>query len=329
MFSNKFFHGRALAALFGALGLLVSSLHAQEVFPARPVNMVIPYPPGGLSDGIARSIAPSLERMLKQPVVLMNRGGAGGAIGAASVAKAEPNGYTIMFTLSGITTLTEQALVTNQTPLFTLNQFKPLARISTDRLAIIVKGDSKFKTLNELIAAARAEPDKISYASSGNYGTVHVPIEMFAEDAKIKLRHIPYNGGGPILTAILGSQVDFTMLPVSSIATMVDSGKMRILAVVGKDVFPQYPNAPTTAAAGLSFDYLPWTGIFAPADTPPEVLKKLRSSLRAAVDDPQFLAALAKRGGNIAYLDAPEFEPFLAREVTILTKVIRRLGKLE
>jgi tripartite-type tricarboxylate transporter receptor subunit TctC len=329
MFSNKFFQRRSLAAMLGALGLLVSSLHAEEAYPSRPVNMVIPYPPGGLSDGIARAISPSLERILKQPVVMLNRGGAGGAIGAASVAKAEPNGYTIMFTLSGITTLTEQALVTNQTPLFALNQFKPLARISTDRLAIVVKADSKFKTLNELIAAAKVEPDKISYASSGNYGTVHIPIEMFAEDAKIKLRHIPYNGGGPILTAILGSQVDFTMLPVSSITTMVDSGRMRILALVGKDPFPQYPNAPTTAAAGLSFDYLPWTGVFAPADTPPDVLRKLRSSLRVAVDDPQFHAAMAKRGGNIAYMDAPEFEPFVAREVTTMTRVIRRLGKLE
>ncbi|HEY9279544.1 MAG TPA: tripartite tricarboxylate transporter substrate binding protein [Eoetvoesiella sp.] len=329
MLKMKLFYRQMLIALVGALGLFAPSLYAEELYPSRPVTMVIPFPSGGFSDSIGRLIAPALERALKSSVIVVNRGGAGGAIGAAHVAKSEADGYTILFTLSSISTLPEQALVNNQKPVFLLNQLDPIARISADPMVFVVKSDSEFKTLGDLIAKAKAEPQKVTYASSGNYGTVHVPIEMFAHDAKIKLHHIPYRGGGPIMAAMLAGQIDFTMLPMSSISAHVQAGNLRMLAVVGKDSLPAFPSILTTSSYGLNFEYLAWTGIFAPSNVPADVMKKLRSAFQTAAADQGFQTSLQKVGGTLAYQDAPDFKRFWARDEAQLTEVVRRLGKLE
>lgn len=323
------FYRRLFVALLGALSLFSVPSLAHETYPNRPINMVVPFPPGGFSDTIARLVAPALERALGATVVIVNRGGAGGAIGAAAAAKSKPDGYTILFTLSSISTLPEQARVNNETPAFLLSQLEPLARISADPMVIVVKSDSELKTLEDLIAKAKAKPGSITYASSGNYGTVHIPIEMFAHDANIKLHHIPYRGGGPIMAAMLGGQVDFTMLPTSSISSHVESNHLRMLAVVGDEVFPGHPEVPTTAAAGLKFDYLAWTGLFIPANAPEHITKKLRSALQTAVADERFQESLKRIGGTMAYLDAPDFKKFWHQDQTQLSEVVRRMGKLQ
>lgn len=329
MMNIEMLNRRSLLAMAGASLLPTTSLQAQEIFPSKLINLIVPYPPGGYADTMARVVAPALEKSLNKTVLIINRAGAGGAIGAAFVAQALPDGYTLLFTLSGLTTLPEQALVNNQKPTFSLDQLKPLARMTADPMAIIVKTSSQYKSLGDLLTAAKAKPDTLNYASSGNYGTVHVPVEMLLHDADVKIRHIPYSGGAPIMVALLGDQVDFTMLPRSSIASQVRAGKVRILATVGKDVWTDYPNTATTVAAGLKFDYLPWTGLFAPAQTPARITDILRDAMRAAANDVDLKASLNKIDGRLAYMDAPEFKEFFDQEARKLTQVVRRMGKLE
>lgn len=304
-------------------------LMAHEVYPARAVNLVVPFPPGGLADSVARLLAPALERALGQPVVVVNRAGAAGAIGAAAVATAKPDGYSVLFTLSSLSTLPEQALVNQQRPAFLLSQLRPIARVSTDPLAIVVRAESPLKSLAELVAQARSKPGEVSYGSSGNYGTVHVPIEIFANEAQLKLNHIPYAGGGPLMVGLLGGQVDFSVLPRSSVTSQVRAGKLRILATVGAEVWPQFPSVSNTAALGLNVDVQPWTGAFVPMDTPPAVVDRLRSAFRIASESAEFKQALLKAEGGPAYLDAPEFKTFWDQDAARLAQAVRRMGKLE
>lgn len=302
---------------------------AQEAFPSRAVNLVVPFPPGGLADSVARLLAPALERALGQAVVVMNRAGAAGAIGTAAVVNAKPDGYSILFTLSSLSTLPEQALVNQQKPAFLLSQLRPIARVSTDPLAIVVRAESPLKSLGDLMAQARLKPGETTFGSSGNYGTVHVPIEIFAHEAQLKLNHIPYSGGGPLMVGLLGGQVDFTMLPRSSITSQVRAGKLRILATVGAETWPQFPSVPNTAALGLNVGVQPWTGAFVPTDTPASVVDQLRSAFRIAADNTEFKQALLKAEGGPAYLDAAEFRTFWDQDAARLTQAVRRMGKLE
>lgn len=314
---------------FSAISGASTSLSAQDVYPSKAVSLVVPFPPGGLADTVARLLAPSLERGLGQTVVVVNRPGAAGAIGTAAVASAKADGYSILFTLSSLSTLPEQAVMNQQKPAFLLSQLRPIARVSVDPLAIVVRSESPLKSLTELLSQARSRPGEVSYGSSGNYGTVHVPIEIFAHEAQLKLNHIPYAGGGPLMVALLGSQVDFTMLPRSSITAQVRAGKLRILATVGSEVWPQFPSTSTTASLGLKLNVQPWTGAFVPVDTPSNVVEKLRSAFHLAAENAEFKQALLKAEGGPAYLDAAEFRAFWDQDAARLNQAVRRIGKLE
>jgi tripartite-type tricarboxylate transporter receptor subunit TctC len=327
--NSSFHRSRRQWLVASAVSGFCQLLSAQEVYPARPVNLMVPFPPGGLADSVARLLAPSLERALGQAVVVMNRAGAAGAIGAAAVATGKPDGYSVLFTLSSLSTLPEQAVVNQQKPAFLLSQLRPIARVSTDPLAIVVRAESSLKSLADLLTQARAKSGEVSYGSSGNYGTVHVPIEIFSHEAQVKLNHIPYAGGGPLMVALLGGQVDFTMLPRSSIASQMRAGKLRILATVGADAWPQFPSAQSTSDAGLNVEVQPWTGAFVSVDTPAAVVDRLRSAFRTASEYPEFKQALLKAEGGPAYLDAAEFKTFWDQDAARLTQAVRRMGKLE
>lgn len=218
--------------LGGALTPAMVRAQGASGYPDRPVNLVIPFPPGGLADSVARMLIPSLEEALGKTVIAVNKAGAAGAVGTASVVNARADGYNLLFTLSSISTLPEQAHVNHQKPPFLLNQLTPIARITTDPMAVVTYEDSRYKDLKQLINDARARPGMVSYGSSGIYGAVHVPAEMFAQSAGIRLNHIPYTGGAPLIQALLGRQVDMTVLPRSSILPYLHAGKVRALAVL-------------------------------------------------------------------------------------------------
>src|SRR2546429_1701099 len=245
-----------------------------------------------------------MGRFLKQPVVIENQPGAGGGIGMGYVAKAKPDGYTLLVALSSISIMPEADKVTGRSPLYALDQFVPIARLTADPTVLAVRADSPWKTLQEFIADAKRRPGAITYGSSGNYGTMHVPMEMFAERAGIKLLHVPYTGGGPAVVGLLGGNVDAISTGPSTVIQHVKAGKVRVLASWGDKRLASMPDVPTLTEAGFPVVFTQWTALFVPAGTPEPVIAKLRDAARAAVADPKIVAALATVETPIPDLDS-------------------------
>ncbi|HWD37173.1 MAG TPA: tripartite tricarboxylate transporter substrate binding protein, partial [Casimicrobiaceae bacterium] len=219
--------------------------HADEPYPSRPITLVVPFPPGGVADIVGRPFADALSRELKTPVVIENKPGAGGGIGMGLVAKAKPDGYTLLLALSSISILPEADKVLGRASLYRLDQFMPIARLTADPTVLAVRADSPWKTLDEFIADARKRPGAITYGSSGNYGTMHMPMEMFAHTANLKLLHVPFTGGGPAVVALLGGQVDALSTGPSTVLQHVKAGKVRVLASWGDHRLASLPDVRT------------------------------------------------------------------------------------
>src|SRR3954469_1771330 len=213
--------------------VLTAGAAAQDVYPSRAISLVVPFPPGGVADIVARPVADAMSRYLNAPVVVENKPGAGGGIGMGFVAKAKPDGYTLLLALSSISILPEADKVTGRTPMFQLNQFAPIARLTADPTVLAVRADSPWKTLADFIADAKRRPGAITYGSSGNYGTMHVPMEMFATAAGIKLLHVPYTGAGPAVVGLLGKNIDALATGPSTVIKYVKAGTVRVLGSWG------------------------------------------------------------------------------------------------
>jgi tripartite-type tricarboxylate transporter receptor subunit TctC len=303
---------------------------AQGAYPQKPVTLIVPFPAGGIADLSARALKPSLDKALGQPVLIVNRPGASGAIGAAAVANANSDGYTLMYTLSSVASVPEQAILNGQKPPFTLDQFVPVARVTVDVVSLVVRADSPYKTYQDFAAALRANPKGMTYSSSGNYGISHFPAEMLLAATQTEARHIPYAGGAPMLTALMGGQVDFNV-PVRTLALPhVQSGRLRYLAMYGAKRWAQAPDVPTLTELGVPIEFVPWTGLFAPAGTPADVLATLRKALRAASQDNQFVETVGKSSaGEIAYLDGSELETFWKGDLARTSVTIQRIGRIQ
>jgi tripartite-type tricarboxylate transporter receptor subunit TctC len=302
---------------------------AQEAWPSKPVTLVVPFPPGGVADIVARPFAEALSRTLNTPVVIENKAGAGGGIGMAYVAKAKPDGYTLLLALSSISILPVADQVTGRAPMFELKQFAPVARLTADPTVLAVRADSPWKTLAEFVADAKKRPGAITYGSSGNYGTMHIPMEMFATAAGIKLLHVPFTGGGPAVVALLGGTVDALSTGPSTVIQHVKAGKVRVLASWGDRRLASLPEAPTLAESGFDAVFFQWSALFAPAGTPEAVLATLREATRVAAADPKFVGALTTVDTPVQYLDTPEFQRFWEADAQKLGAAVRRVGKLE
>ena len=305
-------------------------VHAQDAYPSRPVTLVVPFSPGGISDVIGRPFAHSLGKALRQSFVIENRPGAGGGVGMAYAARARPDGYTLMVALSSISAIPAADRLFGRPPAYEIRQFAPIALISADPAFLVVRADSPWKSVKDLVDAARANPGGIPYASTGNYGTMHVGMEMFAHAAGIKLNHIPYGGGGQQVAAILGSQVDtITQLP-ATIAGHVAGGKLRTLATFAPSRVSGFADVPTMKELGYAdVEYYVWTGFFAPAGVPPEVLATLRRGAREAMQDADFRNAMDKLRAPVVYKDADEFQGYLDADAKRLGAVIQKIGKVE
>src|SRR2546421_12922943 len=204
----------------------VGSAFAQD-YPTKPITMVVPFPPGGVAEIVGRPLASVMEKTLKQPVILINRPGAGGAVGMASVAKAPPDGYTLLVGLSSISIFPVSERINGKQPPYELKDFAPIALVTADPTVLVVRADGPYKTVKDFVDAAKANPGKINYSSSGVYGTLHVAMEIFANAAGIKLFHVPYQGGGPAVTALLGGPGE-ALAPGPAAALGPDQGgKMR------------------------------------------------------------------------------------------------------
>ena len=312
-----------------ALAIMACGAHAQEAFPTRAITMIVPFPPGGVADVTGRPTAAALEKILKQPVAVTNRPGAGGAVGNAAVANAKPDGYTILMALSSISVIPAADVLFDRKPAYSLDQFAPIALITADPTILTVHPSLPAKTLKELVALARSRPGELSYSSSGIYGALHMPMEMFLHAAKLRMRHVPTTGGGPAITTLLGGHVDLTAGGPAAITPHVKAGKLRPLASWGPRRHSGYPDVPTFKELGYDIEYLIWAGLFAPKATPEPVLKVLREAARKAVEDPEFKSLMAKVNSPIQYLDAPDFAKFWMSDAKRLADVVKVVGKVE
>jgi tripartite-type tricarboxylate transporter receptor subunit TctC len=302
---------------------------ARAQFPERTITMVVPFPPGGVADTVARPVAEALGKELKQTVIIENKAGAGGALGMGQVARAAPDGYTVLMALSSISVLPEADKLFSRKPAFTLNQFKPIARFTADPTVFVVRADAPWKTLAEFLADAKRRPGAFNYGSSGNYGTMHVPMEMLKADAGFRMVHIPFTGAGPAVVALLGGQVDAIASGPASVAQHVRSGRLRALAHWGERPLLALPDVPSLSSLGHRVKFAQWSGLFVPAGTPDDVVSRLRAAARRVAADAQVQQTIRTAGSPIEYLDAPEFQSYWDQDAAVMAEVVQRIGKVE
>jgi len=317
---------RLICAAVCAIAVTAS---AQDSYPSKPITMVVPFPPGGVADIVGRPLAAQMEKTLKQPIVVVNRTGAGGAVGMASVAKAAPDGYTILMGLSSISIFPVSDRINGKTPSYEMRDFAPIALITADPTVLVVSADSPWKTLKEFVASAKAYPGKINYSSSGVYGTLHVSMEIFANAAGIKLFHVPYGGGGPALTALLGGQVHALASGPAPAVGQIKAGKMRALASWSTERLPLMPDVPTFKELGYDAEFYIWSGVFAPGSTPTPVVDRLRNAVREAATSAEFKGAMEKVQTPVNYLDAPAFRTYWEKDAARLKIALEKIGKVE
>jgi tripartite-type tricarboxylate transporter receptor subunit TctC len=318
----------AVAAL--SLSFAVSATaNAQDAYPSKPITMINPFPPGGVADVVGRPLASIMEKSLRQPVVMLNKPGAGGAVGFASVAKAPADGYTILMGLSSISIFPVSDRINGKPPSYELKDFAPIALVTADPTVLVVRTDGPYKTLKEFVDAARANPGKINYSSSGVYGTLHVSMEIFANAAGIKLFHVPYQGGGPAVTALLGGQVEALASGPAAAIGQIKGGKMRALASWSTERLALLPEIPTFKELGYDAEFYIWTGVFAPASTPAPIVNRLRQAVRDAATSAEFKSAMEKVSTPVAYLDAPEVARYWERDAARLKVALEKIGKVE
>jgi tripartite-type tricarboxylate transporter receptor subunit TctC len=308
--------------------LWTGATRAEEPFPSRAITFISPFPPGGVNDVVGRPLAAALESIVKQPVVFENKPGAAGAVGAQYVAAAKPDGYTVLTHLVSISGFAAVDKLFDRAPKFTNADFIPIARIVADPVVLIVNAELPYNTLKDLIDDAKANPDKLIYVSSGLYGASHIPTVMLAKSAGIRLRHLPANGGGPAITAVLGGNAQFFMSPSSIALPHIKSGKVRPLAMSSAQRVKSLPDVPTFKEQGYDLEYYFWFGVFVPKGTPAPVVLRLRETIKAAAHSPQFLDTMDKLGQELAYLDQPEFAKFWAEDAKKIEDAVNLIGKV-
>ena len=312
---------KPLAALCAAIALLGAAPAAQAEYPERAVTWVVPFPPGGAMDNIARTLGEAMGRQLDTSFVIENRAGAGGNIGAAMVARAKPDGYTILIVANGMAV--NPALYSN------LNydpqaDFAPISLLAVVPNVLVTNPQRTGATsVADVIAKAKAKPGAYTFASAGVGTSIHLAGELFVSMAGIDMLHVPYKGSGPAVADLLGGQVDYMFDSITSAKPHIVSGKLTALAVTTAKRSAALPNVPTVAEAGLpGYELTPWFAAFAPAGTPPEVVAKLNASMRQALDDPKVKATLDSIGAEPIGSSSEELKTYLAKETVQGKKLV-------
>jgi tripartite-type tricarboxylate transporter receptor subunit TctC len=317
-------------AVLTFVALLPGFAIGQEAYPSRAITMVVPFPPGGVADIVGRPLAAMMEKTLKHPVVVVNRTGAGGALGMREVARAAPDGYTILMGLSSISIFPVSERINGKQPAYELKDFAPIALVTADPTVLVVRADSPYKNVKDFVEAAKANPGKINYSSSGVYGTLHVAMEIFANAAGVKLFHVPYGGGGPAVTALLGGQVEASAQGPAAAIGQIRAGKMRALAGWGNERLKLLPELPTFKELGYDdVEFYIWSGVFVPAATPAPIAERLREAVKAAATSEDFRSTMEKVSTPVHYLDAPDFAKYWERDAKRLAAAVEKIGKVE
>jgi tripartite-type tricarboxylate transporter receptor subunit TctC len=303
---------------------------AQEAYPSHAITIINAFPPGGVNDIVTRPLATVLEPILKQPVVVETKAGAGGQVGAQVAASAKPDGYTLLSHNTGISGYAEVDKLFDRQPKSTRADFVTLARLVADPVVLLVNEQQPYKTLKDFVDDARQHPNTILYSSGGLYGATHLPVALLAMAAGgLQLRHLPTNGGGPAIIAILGNNVQATAQTVSASLTHIKSGKLRPLALFGGTRSKVLPDVPTLKELGYNVEYYLWVGLFAPKGTPPQVVSTLRTAIDNAAHSQQFTSTLANLGLDLAYLDGPDFGTFWDADIKRIGEAVRAIGRVQ
>jgi tripartite-type tricarboxylate transporter receptor subunit TctC len=312
-----------------AAALAVGPVFAQDAYPSRPVTFVNPFPPGGAADVVGRPLAAVMEPLLKQPVVMETKAGAAGQVGAQFVASAKPDGYTLLVHIVSISGFSEVDKLFGRPPKFTRADFIPIARLTAGPMVLLVNDKQPYKTVRELVDDAKKRPNAIIFSSSGLYGALHLPTALFMKAAGIQMRHLPTNGGGPALTAILGNNAQVLVSSIAAASPHIKAGKLRALAAFGAQRAASAPEVPTLKELGYDVEFSLWVGLFAPKGTPEPLVSRLRADTKKAVATDQFRNAIKNIGDEVAYLDQPEFAKFWDQDAKRVEAAVQSIGKVE
>ena len=313
----------ATAAAFTA-----GSAQAQDAYPSRPITLINPFPPGGAADVVGRPFAAVLEPIIKQPVVIETKAGAAGAVGAQFAASAKPDGYTLLVHIVSISGFAEMDKLFGRQPKFTRADFIPIARFTEGPMVLVVNDQTPYKTLKDLVDDAKKRPDGIIFSSSGLYGALHLPTALFMKSAGIQMRHLPTNGGGPALTAILGNNAQVLVTSVAAANAQIKAGKLRALTCFSEQRAASLPDVPTMKESGYDVLFSLWVGLFAPKGTPDAIVDKLREESKKAAATDQFKKAIDNLGDVFAYLDKPDFAKFWDEDAKRVEAAVQAIGKV-
>jgi tripartite-type tricarboxylate transporter receptor subunit TctC len=317
------------ARAWGALALFLVAVSHAQTYPSRPLRLIVPFPPGGSTDILARALAQKLSEGLSQPVVIDNRPGAGGSIGSEAAAKAAPDGYTLM--MGHLGTLAVNALITKNLAYDPVKSFAPVSLMAIVPSVLVVNNALPVSSAAELIAYAKKNPGKLAYGSAGAGSTSHLTTEYFKLATGTDILHVPYKGVGPMLTDLVSGQLSMGLNGAPAVMPHVNSGRLRALAVSSLTRLPSLPDIPTLDEAGAhfglkGFEAVGWYGIVAPAGTPREIVLRLNAEIRRAIGTPELRARLDAEGA-IPAPDSPEaFAAFIASEIARWGTVVRRAG---
>jgi tripartite-type tricarboxylate transporter receptor subunit TctC len=314
--------------LAGSAALLATPALAQD-YPARPVTIINPFPPGGAVDVVGRPFAAALEPLLKQPVVVETKAGAAGAVGAQVAANAKPDGYTLLAHLPSISGFAAVDALFGRTPKFTRADFIPIARVTEGPMVLVVNDQVPYRTLAEFIAGAKENPNKLIFSSSGLYGALHLPMALLVKAAGIQLKHLPTAGGGPALTALLGNNAQALVSSIAAASAQIKAGKLRPLACFSPRRAAVLPDVPTLKELGHNVEFSIWVGLFAPKGTPDAVITRMRAETKAVVANEQFKSAIERIGDVVAHLDQPEFKAFWDADAARVEAAVQSIGKVE
>lgn len=312
-----------------AAALAIRPSLAQDAYPSHAITFINPFPPGGAVDVVGRPFTALLEPNIKQACVVDTKAGAAGALGAQVAANAKPDGYTLLMHLPSISGFADVDKLFGRQPKFTRADFIPIARLSAGPMVIVVNDQQPYKTLKDLVDDAKKRPDQILFSSSGLYGALHLPTALFMKAAGIKMRHLPTNGGGPALTAILGNNAQVLVSSIAAASGQIKAGKLKALGCLGAKRAASMPDVPTLKEQGYDVEFSLWVGLFAPKGTPDAVIAKLRAETKKVVTGEQFKTAMTNIGDEVAYLDAPDFAKFWDEDAKRVEQAVQSIGRVQ
>ena len=312
------------------LGLVAGAVFAPAIaraqsFPSKPITLVVPYPAGGPTDAIARFVAQEMSTTIGQSVVVDNRAGASGAVGTRAVAKADPDGHTFIF--GNNQTHGNNMFLLKEPGYDAVKDFAPVAGVGAFEHAFVVRNDLPAKNIAELIALAKAEPDKLNYGSTGVGSGSHLAMELFMQRTGIRMTHVPFRGAAPLVQEIIGGRIDIANSTLPSVLEQINAGTLRALALASPERNPRAKDIPTLREQGVSnADADSWAAFFAPAATPAPVLEKLSQSVMAAIAKPEITEKILKLGFTLKVRDPAAFKPYHLQEIATWEKIIKEAG---